>query len=115
MPEEALALWLPCEQLEGLLNTIAEARTRFIKRFDIRIIIARIIQVLNCEEKGRSMDELIDHFGEHETRGAIYQVLSTTGVMKRERVARSVAEWLIDVGIPPEIDTPMRAFFMGCT
>jgi hypothetical protein len=112
MPEEALAKWISFERLEAFLQVIADARLMYSTRYEVHMIVALIRKELRCEEH-LTLGELIDRYEEEALRDALYQVLKL-GVLKYERIARAVAEWLIATGIPSEINAALEQFFNRC-
>lgn len=112
MPEEALAKLIPLERLEAFLQVIADARRLYSTRYEAHMIVAFIRKELGCEEQ-LTLGELIDRCHEEAVRDALYRVLKL-GVLKYERIARAVAEWLIATGIPSEMNAALEHFFDRC-
>ena len=114
MPEEALANWVPIEQLEALVDVIAKARSQFSRSITAHNILALVAKSLKDDEQARTIDAIAAIYGEAPTRAALYKVLISQKLLKLEAIAGAVAVWLTSTGIPPEMDIILRPFFSKC-
>ena len=111
MPEEAIATWTPFVHIEILLSAILEARSQHAARYSFTQLMTHIVKTIAGATKRDTLDELKADHGEETVRAAVYQVLKDHKLLKMAPIARAVATWYIENGIPDEMDKMLRSFF----
>lgn len=105
--EEAVAEWLPREALRKLPAWAAEARDgRERSYFDQ-------VRVTFPTQTARSIDELVEQFGEAEVRRAIAECMNRHSWFKTHEGGRLLGEQLLIAGIPRAILAQFESFAAG--
>jgi putative ATP-dependent endonuclease of OLD family len=105
--EEAVATWLPWDQLPRVLDLAARLRDRPVEDL--------LQQIGDCIGKPgkNTLDDLRAHFDQPTIRGAVANAMQSKGSAWFKTVdgGEALGVLLLELGLPPELDTVFREFW----
>jgi putative ATP-dependent endonuclease of OLD family len=103
--EEALARWVPFEHLDGLVETAASNLNKTVDSLRQQV----------CERAGspgkKPLVDLASEIGQEAARAGLAAAMQEGNWFKAESRGRAVGTWLLEVGVPEEIDRIVGAFW----
>jgi putative ATP-dependent endonuclease of the OLD family len=104
--EEAVAAWLPWEQLPRVLELAAELRLR-----PVPSLLQQVGERMGAPGTA-TLDELRAQHDETRVRTALSQAMSDGSWFKTVDGGEALGRLLLELGLPPEIDRDVRAFWL---
>jgi putative ATP-dependent endonuclease of OLD family len=104
--EEAVATWLPWEQLPRVLALAAELRRR-----PVASLLQQVGERIGTPGTA-TLDELRDQHDEGRVRAALSHAMAERSWFKTVEGGEALGRLLLELGLPPGIDRAVRAFWL---